>query len=324
MTRKGKRRLLWIGGILGGLALLASGTWLVLVHRCSGRILDAEAVVFAEGFEEPAGIATTSTGQILVTDAGKGEVVVLDANGSRVRTFGGDVLSYPIGIAVDPTDGSIWVSDSSDDRIHRFDAQGNHQTSFGVMGEGRGEFSGAGPLDIGPDGTVYVVDIDHGRVLAFDREGKYLFQIGEGKESGEFYYPGGLAVGNGGQVFVADTHQFHLDVFSREGRRLDSWGGPRAGLGCFDHAFGIAVDDDRDRLYVADDYVPEHFTLRKIGNRVQVFTRGGAYIGTIKPRLDGKELRHPFDVAVAADGRLFVTERGAGRVIEISVAPWNP
>ena len=145
MRKVVKKRFLWIGGILGFVGIVAFVALYVLLGRSTERLLDAETAVFAEGFEEPAAIATTAKGHVLVTDAGRGEVVVLDAEGRRIRTFGKDLLRYPVGIAVDPTDGSIWVSDSEEDRIHRFDPEGKHVASFGTIGEGVGEFSGAVP-----------------------------------------------------------------------------------------------------------------------------------------------------------------------------------
>ena len=71
----------------------------------------AQTSVFASGLGDPAGIATTPSGLVLVADAGKGHVVVFDGKGRRLRTFGSGILESPLGLAVD-ADGSVLVSDS--------------------------------------------------------------------------------------------------------------------------------------------------------------------------------------------------------------------
>jgi len=176
-------------------------------------------------------------------------------------------------------------------------------------------FSGAGPLAWSPTKSLYAIDIDHNRIQVFDTRGKLLRVFGKtgrfrDSAPGEFYWPGGIAVDAEGRVFVADTHDFRIQRFSTEGKFEIQFGYQGEGLGGFDHVFGLAVDDAKNLLYCADDRVK----LASGGRRVDVFTLDGKPLGSLAPEADRPALIHPFDVAIAADGWILVTERGQGRV----------
>ncbi len=267
--------------------------------------------VVAKGLLDPSGIAIAPSGRVYVADSERGEVLVLVSNGPAHTFISG--LRSPLGIAVD-TDESVLVSDSMADRIYRYRADGELISTFGKTGDGDGEFSGTGPLAIGEDGSIYVVDIDHNRIQVFDRAGVFRFTFGKeghfgNSAEGELYFPGGIATDSRGNVYVSDTHNFRVQVFSSKGEFQRSWGQQGTWRGEFDHPFGIAEDGERDRVYVVDDYIK----LDGGGNRIQVFSHSGRYLGSSTVALD-----HPFDVAVASDGRVFVTERGTGSVRVLS------
>ena len=274
--------------------------------------------VLVEGLSEPKGIATGARGRFVVADAGTHQVVVFDARGEELARFGESLLEEPLGIAVD-ADGSILVSDELANHVHRFDPSGRLLQSFGETGDGPGQFSGAGPLDVAPDGTIYVVDVDHDRIQAFDRSGGFLFAFGKkgrfGDSSpGELYFPGGLAVDVEGRIYVSDTHDFRIQRFSSQGKVERVWGHQGTWIGEFDHPFGLAIDDGRGLVYVADD----HVKLEGGGNRIRVFSLAGEP----QSELGHGDLEHPFDVAIGPGGRILVSERGAGRIK--SFAPGAP
>lgn len=294
--------------LLGGAAVL------LLAACASVTSPESRSSLFASGLGDPAGVALAPGGLLLVADAERGEVVVFDAEGRRLGAFGVGILRSPLGLAVD-ADGSVLVSDSMQDRVFRFDRRGALLSSFGKSGDGDGEFSGAGPLDVAPNGDVYVTDIDNNRIQVFDREGK--FRLAFGKEGhfgdsapGELYFPGGLAVDGTGRVYLADTHNFRVQVFSATGQVERVWGRQGTEAGEFDHPFGIAIDERKGLVYVVDD----HIKLEGGGLRVLAFTPEGEPRGWLAPPRGQPPLHHPFDVAVAPDGRIFVSERSVGRI----------
>ncbi|MGI8552869.1 MAG: Kelch repeat-containing protein, partial [Dehalococcoidia bacterium] len=79
-------------------------------------------------------------------------------------------FNYPVAVAVDGS-GNVYVADQGNDRIQKFDSQGNPLTAWGSQGSGPGQFNH--PLHIGldPAGNVYVADVSNNRIQKFDSLG---------------------------------------------------------------------------------------------------------------------------------------------------------
>jgi uncharacterized protein (TIGR03663 family) len=87
-------------------------------------------------FYGPRGIAIGSNGLLYVTDTGNSRILVFDASGKFVRTFGtfgsGDgQMDNPVGIAARP-DGTIAVADTNNARVLLFSADGKYQSALPV------------------------------------------------------------------------------------------------------------------------------------------------------------------------------------------------
>lgn len=115
------------------------------------------------------------------------------------------LFNNPTGIAVD-TLGNVYVSDSSNDRIEKFNSSGGFITSWGSLGSANGQFNVPGHLALDSTGNVYVADTFNNRVQEFANNGTFLTSFGTtGSGSGQLVYPNGLAVDSLGSVYVADT-----------------------------------------------------------------------------------------------------------------------
>jgi hypothetical protein len=69
-------------------------------------------------------------------------------------------------------DGSVFVLDGLSRTIRVFDPAGAEVREFGGRGEGPGEFEQPGLLMWGPEGHLWVLDLQNGRMTAFDTEGE--------------------------------------------------------------------------------------------------------------------------------------------------------
>lgn len=65
-------------------------------------------------------------------------------------------------------DGSIFVADSENSRIVKFDAEGNFVTTWGTNGSGRGEFDFVHAVATDSIGRIYVADVDNHRIQVFN------------------------------------------------------------------------------------------------------------------------------------------------------------
>jgi YYY domain-containing protein len=108
--------------------------------------------------------------------------------------------------------------------------------------------------------------------------------------------PRGAAVDGEDRVWVADFGHSRLRVFDADGGFLGGWGGRGGGEFGFKELCGVAIRGDD--LYVADTW----------NGRVQAFTTAGVL------RASAGELYGPRGIAVAPDGRVWVSDTGNHRI----------
>lgn len=173
----------------------------------------------------------------------------------------------PMGAAVDPL-GNIYVADNGNERIQKFDKDGNFITKWGVDGSGPGEMEWPSDVSVAPDGSVYVTDTTNHRVQRWTSDGKFISQWGSpGSGDGQFVNPSAVATDSAGNVYVADADNDRIQKFTATGAFITKFGSFGAGAGQLDYPTDIAVNAS-GTIYVLDS-----------GNkRVQMFGEGGAPI----------------------------------------------
>ena len=91
---------------------------------------------------------------------------------------------------MDPFDSAIYVSDWRNDRLQKFDGDGNHIWTIGSSGDELGQFNRPAGVSVDRHGDVYVADRGNHRVQQFDVTGRYVDRfIGEAvlSKSGRIY-----------------------------------------------------------------------------------------------------------------------------------------
>jgi len=86
---------------------------------------------------------------------------------------GNIVLFRPTTFIVDQ-DENIYITDSQDQVIKVFDANGSYIRAIGAKGEGPGEFMSVGDKAFLPDGRLLVMDSRARRTSLFDPSGQFL------------------------------------------------------------------------------------------------------------------------------------------------------
>ncbi len=109
--------------------------------------------------------------------------------------------------------------------------------------------------------------------------------------------PRGAAVDGQGRLWIADFGNSRLRVFDREGGKLGGWGGRGSGEFGFRELCGVAIRGDA--LYVADTW----------NGRVQAYTVEGVRRASVG------DLYGPRGIAIAPDGRVWVSDTGNHRVV---------
>lgn len=128
-------------------------------------------------FDTPHGIAVGADGRVYIADRGNSRVQVFDADGGFIAEWKSDEIGRPWGVDVD-SDGNVLVADGGDLTNTAFDrngallltAEGEVIERWGSYGSHDGQFYWAHDIAVGPDGSVYVVDVNAGmRVQKFVR-----------------------------------------------------------------------------------------------------------------------------------------------------------
>lgn len=187
-------------------------------HEVEGQI--------SEGLVDPVGLAIDTTNRFLyVVDTQQDQVIVYDADSlkllRRIGTGGknhfltspGD-FGAPQGVALD-SEGNVYVTDTLNNRVEIFDADGNFISLFGKNGDGPGYFARPKGIAVDGDGHIWVADQMQDRLQVFNREGQLLTYIGtgHGELPGQFKTLVGVAIDKQNRVFTTEQEPGRLQMF---------------------------------------------------------------------------------------------------------------
>jgi outer membrane protein assembly factor BamB len=214
-----------------------------------------------------------------------------------IRRYGFAPISQ---IAIDPA-GRIWAPEANADKIAIFDASGKLVEDWGSSGDGPGRFDfsrqngdGYGTLAFAKDGSFFVLDVGNRRVQHFDAHRKLLGHWGGfGQGPGQYSDPVGIVVANDRTVWVLDDRRSVVEHYDATGKVLGSFD-PFATLASNDGANSLATDG-KGNLYVSS-VAP---------SQVLVFDPTGELLRVVGERMFSGQAS---DMAIDADGRLFVTQ----------------
>ena len=179
-----------------------------------------------EGLVDPVGLAIDTENRFLyVVDTQQDQVIVYDADTlkllRRIGTGGknhflttpGD-FGAPQGVALDK-DGNVYVTDTLNNRVEIFDADGNFISLFGKHGDGPGTFARPKGIAVDGDGHIWVADEMEDRLQVFNREGQLLTYVGvgHGELPGQFKALVGVAIDKQNRVFTTEQYPGRLQVF---------------------------------------------------------------------------------------------------------------
>jgi DNA-binding beta-propeller fold protein YncE len=181
-----------------------------------------------------------------------------------------------------------------------------------------GTFNQPWGVAVGPDGSVYVTDTWNHRVQKFTSSGRFLTMwgyFGGGDTPDALYGPRGITVDSRGRVYVVDTGNKRVVVFDPEGNPITQFGSLGSGDGEFNEPVGIAIDAN-GIVYITDTW----------NLRIQAFQPtpdGLAFTPILQWDIDGwfgQGLENKPLIAVDGQGRLFVTDPDASRILQFDTA----
>ena len=216
-------------GLINGLAI-DDGDRLFVSDGKLRRVLVFDANhkvqgVVDEGIQDPVGLAIDTENRLLyVVDTQQDQVLVFDADSykllRRIGTGGKNHFltdpgnfGAPSNVALDK-EGNVYVSDTMNNRVEIFDADGNFISWFGKHGDGPGYLARPKGIAVDCDGHIWVVDQVQDRVQVFNRDGQLLTYFGEhGNFPGQFASVAGIAIDKQNRVFVTDQYPGRMQMF---------------------------------------------------------------------------------------------------------------
>jgi uncharacterized protein (TIGR03663 family) len=280
------------------------------------RSVTADQIIANAGLNGARSVALAPDGSIYVADTGNSRIVRFDSNGKLLASWGtrspegelppaSSTFIEPWGVAVD-SQGDVYVADTWNHRIQRFDANGNFKTewgSFGQLSDAPDYLWGPRGIAIGPDGRVYVTDTGNKRVVVFDSDGKFLQEFG--REGDDWLdEPVGIALGTNGLVYVADTWNMQVVVFSADGNLITKWPVEGWAGDSLDNKPYLAVDA-QDRVYITDPELYQVIAFSSSGTPLAAFGQYG-------PEEDAFGL--PVGIASDSDGMIWIVDAGNNRL----------
>ena len=200
-------------------------------------------------------------------------------------------LSSPSGIGVSPIGThDVYVADTNNNRVVRYDQQGNQLAVITINGLGTGNLQLPRGIDFDAAGNLYVADTGSShRINIYSPAGAPQRAIGG---NGFFRFLADVAVAPDGTIYAADRNADQIVRFSVAGTELGRWGSLGGGNSQFQGPDDVQINTDGD-VIVTDN-----------GNhRVQVFTATGTFVtqfGTLGA--DPGQFQDPTGLAVSPLG----------------------
>lgn len=264
----------------------------------------------------PRGIDIAPDGTIYVADSLNHRIQQFSSDGLLLNVWGvfanaqekdapGGTFNEPWDVAV-AEDGSIFVADTFNHRIQKFDSTGRFINMWGVFAQGESPESFWGPRGIAIDdkGNVFVTDTGNKRVVVFDANLEYKTQFGGGGfEQGQFDEPVGITINSTGHIIIADTWNRRVQIFESDESANDF-----TPIGSFDISawYGQGIDN---KPYLTTDMEGNIFLSDPEIGRILKFSPDGEYmLGYQDLNISEDLIGYPYGMDIDEAGNLWFSD----------------
>jgi DNA-binding beta-propeller fold protein YncE len=214
---------------------------------------------------------------------------------------GSGQFQNPNSISVDPS-GFLYIADTQNNRIQRFDSNGNFLSEKGGFGWAPEEFDRPVAVSSQNGLDVFIADYNNHRIVRYDKDLHYLASFlsnEQWNENLQFGYPMGVDLSVHGELFCLDTENNRI-------LKLDVLGNPQISFGDFDAGEGRLIEPQRlivtrsGKVFVSDTGP----------GRIVVFDIHGNFLITFGEDV----LKKPAGMASVNPGVILICDSGAKTV----------
>ena len=165
-------------------------------------------------------------------------------------------------------------------------------------------------MAIDKEGNFYVTDTGNNRIIKFDKNFKYLSDLGQkGSGPGQFDHSHGIEIDSDGNILINELNNARIQKFTNDGKFIKQWGSEGTGPGQFTLPLEHLKVDKNDNVFITDG---------ANNPRVQVFDNDGNFLtqfgkfGTSPGEFDLPE--HVAFDKKDKKGTIYVVDRGNHRI----------
>jgi len=274
-------------------------------------------------FNEPDDIALDSKGIIYVADAENNRIQRFNQNLEFIDQWGekgdgegqfkieiNDRSDTSMGLAIDGND-SIYVTDTGNYRVQKFDSNKNFIKQWGKKGTGNGEFLFPSTIITDMDNNIYVSDINFSNqeescIQKFSSNGEFILKI-KSTQDYQIDYPTGMAFDNNNFLYIVGLLQ--ILKFTHEGLFKEVWKEyPLPPI----YRYPQSITTDNNGFI----YVVEGLPFPLFKAQIQKFSSEGEHITTFGEfGSNAGQLYYPGDICVSNNGdKIYVSDRYNHRI----------
>ena len=269
-----------------------------------------------EGWElkDVASVAVDSRNRVFVFNRGEHPMIVFDADGNFLSSWGEGTFPRAHGLHIDAND-ILYCTDDAGHFVRKCTTEGKVLLEIGIPGEETPYMSGL-PFHrcthtaLSPKGEIYVSDgYGNARVHKYSPDGKLLLSWGEpGTDPGQFNIPHNIATDAEGWVYVADRENHRVQIFDGRGQYQGQWNNLHRPCGLF-----IDRTQNGGTFYVGElgHALPVNEAVANLGPRVTVLDAKGQKVARFGGQFAGEkpgEFIAPHSVVTDSRGDVYVSE----------------
>ncbi len=236
---------------------------------------------YGSNIYNPATLITSRDVDIAKYDSNKDIVWIKGGSGTSDGLL--NTTFYPWGIFTDPQD-NIWVVDTGNHRLQKFDSNGNFLFKLGgtAAGSASDQFNTPYGMAFTNDGHLWATDRLNNRFKKYTLSGTLVTTIGN-VNGATLNQPHGIALDDAQNIYIASRHNHRIQKYTSAGVLTASIGLGTAGNanGQLNEPTTVLIDSSNGDIY----------TYELVNRRISVFAANGTFlrnfsIVSLSPEMD--------------------------------------